>query len=107
MDNQTRVGLNFFISVVVVLALVALLSSLMLPPQLHGHLLYILLMVGLSLGAGYGLVYGGVLEAWELEPLPARSTGESGGSAGGDAVADEDLTPAERFRRRRENSNRD
>ena len=72
MDERTRQGLNFFLTATVVLAGLALFSTMMLPSWLHGNPLYIVAVVVTALGITYALDRRDIVEEWGLEPLPPR-----------------------------------
>lgn len=105
MDERTREGLNFLLTVAVVLALAALLSTLVLPSWLHGSVVYVTVVVIAALGVAHGLLDRGVLRAWGLEPLPPKEArkGTDAGE-GADADGEPDVagkTPKERVEARR------
>lgn len=107
MDEQTREGLNFFLTAVAVLALLALVSALMLPSWLIESALFVAVVVVGSLGIARGLLRENVLEEWGLEPLPARPDEHTAaGARRGEHAADdtpEGTTPKERVENRHGN----
>lgn len=99
MDDRTREGLNFFVTAAVVLALVALLSTLMFPSWLHGSTLYVAVVVVAALWVAHELLTRDIIHAWGMEPLPSRGEqGPDGASVENDV---EGATPKERVENRR------
>lgn len=99
MDDRTREGLNFFVTVAVVLALFALLSTLVFPSWLHGSVLYVAVVVVVALWVAHELLTRGIIQAWGMEPLPPR-----GDQVADDAPVESDVegtTPKERVENRR------
>lgn len=72
MDEQTREGLNFFLTAVVVLAVFALFSALMFPSWLIESALFVGVVVVAAFGVARLLTARGIVEEWGLEPLPTR-----------------------------------
>ena len=99
MDDRTREGLNFFVTVAVVLALIALLSTLVFPSWLHGSVLYVAVVVVAALWIAHELLTRGIVRAWGLEPLPPRN---DQGAVEAPVESDvEGATPKERVENRR------
>lgn len=107
MDDRTREGLNFFLTAVLVLAVLALLGALLLPAWLVENALFTAVVVVTSLAIARELVHEGVVEEWGLEPLPARAEEyTTAGAHRGEHTADDTpqgKTPKERVERRRGN----
>lgn len=105
MDERTREGLNFFLTAVAVLALLALLSALMLPSWLIESALFVAVVVVAALGIARVLVHDGIVAEWGLEPLPSRPDEYTTAGARRGAQSRDDSpegkTPKERVENRR------
>jgi len=73
MDESTRESLNFLLVSVVSLAVLGLFSSLVMPSWLHGHPLFVALVIVVGLVAAHRLTYDGVVAELGLSPLPPES----------------------------------
>ena len=107
MDEQTREGLNFFLTAVVVLALLALFSALMFPSWLVESALFVAVVVAAAFGVARVLTERGIVAEWGLEPLPSRPEEyTTAGAHRGQHTEDDSPTgetPKERVENRRGN----
>ena len=107
MDERTRESLNFFLTAVVVLAVLSLFSALMLPSWLIESALFVAVVVVAAFGIARVLTAQGIVEAWGLEPLPPRPEEyTTAGAHRGQHTEDDSpkgKTPKERVENRRGN----
>ena len=100
MDESVRESLNFLLVATVSLALLGMFSTLMFPSWLHGHLLFVALVVVIGLVATHRLVYNGTVDELGLSPLPPES--DEADDAAPDRPDRRGKTPKERVEARAE-----